>query len=392
MAIPKLQLDKLDVETVIGEYVLGVRERNIRVVYYRPYPHVVQKKEADGTLVTVSAEQTNIELLTKLTDELKNNGFTIGRAAGFTDFKGWKLDVLYSLAGLGVAGAFLLLLCLYGWARRWMPWVFVGLTAVAFAGGIATGHSEAVRKLWALGGALTFGVLAATALAPLFRDGHSGNLVDDARRGLIYLVRAVSVAVLGGLFVTGLLSQAAFMLEIEQFLGVKALLVVPPLVVLALYAFTDKFGDPRRPSEVADMPVRAWMLAAIVAFGVAVAFLIMRSGNQPDVGASGFELNVRGALTALMGARPRFKEFLIGYPPIFLLAAFTPSHRRALGWVLILAAAVGLSDILDTFSHIHTSLSVGLLRTLNGAVLGALIGVAAQWIYRAAFRRGRASA
>jgi len=134
------------------------------------------------------------------------------------------------------------------------------------------------------------------------------------------------------------------------------------------------------------------MLAAIAVFGVAVAFLIMRSGNQPDVGASGLELNVRGALTALMGARPRFKEFLIGYPPIFLLAALAPAHRRVLGWVLILAAAVGLSDVLDTFSHIHTSLSVGLLRTLNGAVLGALIGVAVQWIYRVAFRRrGRAN-
>jgi Family of unknown function (DUF5693) len=392
MAIPKLQLDKLDVETVIGEYVLGVRERNIRVVYYRPYPHVVQKKASDGTLITVSAEQTNIDLLTKLTDELKNNGFTIGRAAGFTDFKGWKLDVLYSLAGLGVAGAFLLLLCLYGWARPWMSWAFVGLTAAAFAGGIATGHGEAVRRLWALGGALTFGVLAGTALAPIFRENPSGKWVDDAKRGLIHLVRSASVAVLGGLFITGLLSQAAFMLEIEQFFGVKALLVVPPLVVLALYVFTDKFGDPQRPVDVADMPVRAWMLAAIVAFGVAVAFLIMRSGNQPDVGASGFELNVRGALTALMGARPRFKEFLIGYPPIFLLVALTPSHRRALGWVLILAAAIGLSDILDTFSHIHTSLSVGLLRTLNGVVLGALIGVAVQWIYRAAFRRGRANA
>src|SRR5207253_1631189 len=37
MAIPKLQLDKLDVDTVIGEYLLGVRERNIRVIYLRPY-------------------------------------------------------------------------------------------------------------------------------------------------------------------------------------------------------------------------------------------------------------------------------------------------------------------------------------------------------------------
>jgi len=385
MAIPKLQLDKLDVDTVIGEYLLGVRERNIRVIYYRPYPHVVQTKAPDGTIVTESAEQTNLDLLGKLTGELKDNGFDIGRASGFTDFKGWKLDALYFLAGLGVAAAFLLLLDLYGWSRAWMAWTFFGLTAAAFAAGIATGHAEAVRKVWALGGALTFGVLAGTALAPVFND-TSGGWLDDVTRGLVHLCKAVGVAVLGGVFITGLLSQAAFMLEVEQFLGVKALLVVPPLAVLALYVFTGKFGDPQRPADVAQAPVRAWMLAALVVFGVAAAFLVMRSGNQPDVGASGLELNVRGALTALMGARPRFKEFLIGYPPIFLLAALTPRHRRFAGWALILAAAVGLADVLDTFSHIHTALSVGLLRTLNGAVLGAIIGIIAQWIYRRLFR------
>ena len=391
MAIPKLQLDKLDVDTVIGEYLLGVRERNIRVIYYRPFPHITQKKASDGTLTTVSAERTNIDLLTRLTDQLKENGYRTGRAAGFVDFKGWKLDALYAVAGVGVAAAFFLLLDLFGWASAWMLWTFVVLTALAFAAGFATGHAEAVRKLWALGGALTFGVLAGTTLAPMFREPPSSGWSADAVRGLRYLARSVGVAALGGLFVTGLLSQAAFMLEVEQFLGVKALLVVPPLIVLALYVFTPKFGDPQRVSDVAQAPIRAWMLAAFVVFGVAVAFLIMRSGNQPDVGVSGLELNVRGALTALMGARPRFKEFLIGYPPIFLLAALLPRHRRLLGWALVLAAAIGLSDVLDTFSHIHTTLSVGVLRTLNGAVLGALIGIAVQWIYRTAFRPSRAN-
>jgi hypothetical protein len=393
MAIPKLQLDKLDVDTVAGEYLLGVRERNIRVIYFRPYPHVVQEKMPDGTMVTQSAEQTNLQLLAKLSDSLKNNGFDIGRAAGFPDFKGAKLSISYFLAGLGVAAAFLLLLDLLGWTRVWMPWLFYGLTAAAFGAGMASGHGDAVRKLWALGGALVFGVLAGMALAPGFRDNSVRGGFNDVSRGLRLLVTSAGIALLGGVFVTGLLSQAAFMIEIEQFFGVKALLVVPPLAVLAIYAFTPIFGARQEPAEVAAAPVRVWMVAALAVFGVAVALLVMRSGNQPDVGASGFELNLRGALTSIMGARPRFKEFLIGYPPIFLLAALAPQHRRAAGWALVLAAAVGLADILDTFSHIHTPLAVGLLRTLNGAVLGTLFGVAAQWLYRRLFlRAGRPAA
>lgn len=382
MAIPKLQLDKLDVDTVIGEYLLGVRERNIRVVYYRPYPHPVQKKLPDGTMETQTVEQTNIDLISKLADQLRANGFTIGRASSFTDFKGWKLDVLYFLAGAGAIGGFLLLLESLGWARPWMAWSLLGLTAAAFGAGFATGHDEAVRKLWALGGALTFGVLAGLELAMLFRTPPAGSWLGDARAGLVCLGRSAGVALLGGLFITGLLSQVAFMLEVDLFIGVKALLVVPPLIVLGIYIFTDRFGSPNKVADVANAPVRAWMLGAFVVLAACAAFLVMRSGNQPDIGVSGFELNVRGALTQLMGARPRFKEFLIGYPPLFLLAAMTPAHRRFAGWLLVLCGAVGLADVLDTFSHIHTSLSVGLLRTINGVVLGAVIGIVVQWAYR----------
>ena len=41
---------------------------------------------------------------------------------------------------------------------------------------------------------------------------------------------------------------------------------------------------------------------------------IARSGNQSDITPSAFELSLRSNLTALLGVRPRFKEFLIGWP------------------------------------------------------------------------------
>jgi hypothetical protein len=384
MAIPKLQLDKLDIDTVVDEYILGVRERNIRVIYLRPFPHLIQVGSGG---VTESAEATNLDMLRRLTQRLTDNGYRVGRAQGFVDFKGPKLDVLYFLAALGCAAGFLLLLDIYGWSRAWMPWVFGGITAAAFAAGMATGHADAVRKLWALGGALTFGVLAATVLASAFRQEHQAGAREQMVHGLKLVLACAGVALLGGLFVTGLLSQAAFMIEVEQFFGVKALLVVPPLAAMALYAFTPLFGARVDAKSAADAPIRVWMFAAFLVLAGGAALLVIRSGNQPDIGVSGFELNVRGALTAIMGARPRFKEFLIGYPAIFLLASLLPQHRRAAGWALVLAGAVGLADILDTFSHIHTPLSVDLVRTINGIVLGSVIGVVAQWIYRRLFAR-----
>ena len=38
-AIAKAELDKIKLEEVVARFVLGVRERNVRVVYLRPWDH-----------------------------------------------------------------------------------------------------------------------------------------------------------------------------------------------------------------------------------------------------------------------------------------------------------------------------------------------------------------
>ena len=387
-AISKLELDKVDPDTVIGRYLLGVRERNVRVIYWRPYPHLREKKPAAGSTQTESAEQTNVEMIAQLRDALAAYGYHTGRASGFVNFKSPRLQVLYFLAALGVSAAFVLLLDLYGWARPWLAWLAYGLTVVLFWAATAGGHDVLVRKVWALGGSLTFAVLAGTVLAGyFFAPAPAPDAPTAARLGLQCLLRSVGVAALGGLFVAGLLSQAAFMIEAERFAGVKILLVFPPLVLLALYALTAKFGLRQDPGALAQASVRAWQLAALVLLALAAGLLVLRSGNQPEVGVSGLETHVRGALTVFLGARPRFKEFLIGFPALTLLPALSADHRRALAWLLLLAAGVGLADVLDTFSHIHTPLHVGFLRILNGLVLGYIIGLLAQAVYRRLFVR-----
>ena len=56
--------------------------------------------------------------------------------------------------------------------------------------------------------------------------------------------------------------------------------------------------------------------------------------------------------------------------------------RRRWGWLFVLAAGMGLGDLIDTFSHLHTPLLVSLERVVNGGVLGALIGLAFVIAYR----------
>jgi hypothetical protein len=391
-AISKIELDKLDLDTVVARYVLGVRERNIRVVYLRPFPHVIQQTQPDGSVITLSAEATNLEMLRQLRDGLAANGFSAGRAAGFVDFKSATLTLLYFLAAVGVVGAFLLLLDIYGWTRSWMPWVFFGVTTLAFLAGVLSKHDVVVRQLWALGGALTFAILAGTTLAAYFRqEATAAGARSDILRGLRCLLQAVGVAVLGGIFIVGLLSQATFMIEVQQAIGTKLLLAAPPLLLLVAYAFTSVFGNPQPPARVVEAPLRVWQFAAVMLLAAGSVVLLARSGNQADVSVSSFESHIRGTLTTLVGARPRFKEFLIGFPALVLLPLLTPAHKRAIGWLIVIAAGIGLADVLDTFSHIHTPLLVTLLRVFNGLLFGAVIGIALQYAYRwLALRKTRA--
>jgi hypothetical protein len=45
---------------------------------------------------------------------------------------------------------------------------------------------------------------------------------------------------------------------------------------------------------------------------------------------------------------------------------------------------MGLGDVVDTFSHLHTPLLISVLRIVNGAVLGAIVGILAIGLYRRA--------
>jgi len=384
-AISKVELDKLDLDVVIARYLLGVRERNIRVIYLRPFPHVVQRTLPDGTTVTESAEATNLEMLRRLRDALEQNGFRTGHAYGFENFghgtsirSDLELDLLYFIVAVGVAGTFLLLLDLYGAAQSWMPWTFFAITTICFWVLVPFQRDYIVRQLWALGGALTFAVLSGTTLASYFANPRwrpQRMLATDLRDGLVCLLRAAGVAVLGGLFVAGLLSQATFMIEVQQFIGIKLLLVAPPLVLLALYTFSPLFGSAQRPKDVAGSALRVWEFIAVLVAAGAAALLLMRSGNQPDVGVSGFETHLRGFLTTLVGARPRFKEFLLGFPALVILPALSPAQRRAWGWFIVVVSGIALADVLDTFSHIHTPMLITIVRVFNGLLFGVIIAL-----------------
>jgi hypothetical protein len=372
-AIAKPEADKLSPEEFIARYLLGVNERNIRVVYLRPYQHSWNGR---------SIEATNVEIVRRIAAGIRADHKRIASASAFASFPISALTI--ALISLTVPASLLLILEAFGIrSRRWI--VALVLADLLFvAAGYASHHDIIARQLLALAAGLAFPAVGLLAVDWAFRGEpnrwlKTGNVYA---RGLFGLAVAVAVTLCGALAIVGLLSTPLTMTEIDRFLGVKYVLVLPPLIGLALYFFTDRFGAKLDPRTAGDTPVRVIQLLVGVVL-VAGAYLVLeRSGNQSDIAPSSFELALRSHLTSILQVRPRFKEFVVAWPALMLVPALLPVDRRRWGWLFVLAAGMGLGDLIDTFSHLHTPLLVGVERVINGGVLGALIGGAAVFVYR----------
>ncbi|MBV9232758.1 MAG: hypothetical protein JO030_01840 [Candidatus Eremiobacteraeota bacterium] len=372
-AIAKTELDKLKLEEIVARYVLGVRERNVRVIYLRPWPH------QDGDL---TIEATNVELVKGIADQLKSAGFRLGRATPIPLYHG-NNRILVGIATLAVPSIFVLLLEFFGWYRRRVAIAAYALTILLYLGAIAAHHETLARSVIALAGALLFATAALVTLIPAWNEAPAARFGEQFLRSLGWTLAATGVALLGALVVVGIMSSPLAMEEIDRFRGVRAILALPPLIALCLYLFDGRYGaGVQRPRDVFVSPVLAYQLLAGIAIVAAGALMLVRSGNESDVSPSAFELSLRHALTAVLSVRPRFKEFVIGFPAMMLVPALALRHRRAIGWLLALAIGVGIGDVIDTFSHLHTALQISALRIAYGIAIGAAIGALLTWLYR----------
>ena len=82
-------------------------------------------------------------------------------------------------------------------------------------------------------------------------------------------------------------------------------------------------------------------LAALILFalaGIAFYVLVGRSGNTSGIQVSSLELKIREVLEELLLARPRFKEFVIGYPSLLILIYLYKKYKYS-----IIELVLGLS-------------------------------------------------
>jgi hypothetical protein len=332
---------------LVEKYLLAANEREVRLLYLRPYT-----EEQLGDMLANTEE-----LVSGLRAALERDGFAVARLAppdALYAPTGW----LRAAAGLGVvAGLALLATAL---PSGWGALAAAGVVGVAL---LAAGPSWAALALIA---ALVFPVLG-FALLP-WRWWA--------------LPAATGISLLGAGLLAAVGSDRASMLALEPFAGVGATLVVPPALLVAVILLRQ------RPAAawvraLWTHPPRLGEIAVGLAVVAALGLVVIRRGNFPLIGASEVELALRSALNEWF-VRPRFKE-LLGHP----LALLALLQVRWPWWArggLLVAGVVAQASVLNSFSHYHTPLLVSLQRSVIALALGIVVGLALVAVVRLAER------
>lgn len=376
------EIGNMEEPTAVERFVRAAKERNIRACYVRLFTYGLAK-DPDVISANTSFIEKIVAGMTEahlIVDGDPARPYADDAQGG----DGSPELVLRLLMALGVLGGAMLLLTTFTGLQGRAFAVTLVIGAVLALALAVPGHSAKGRELLALISACVFPALGLCAVR-LPRATASAS--EALRRAFGTYVQMTGVTVLGIILVVGLLSGRLFLIKVEQFLGVKMVLVAPVVLVAAYYGLGLAALGPgagwaeRREtvrtclSSLAAKPLLLGQVVVGFVALVALALLVARSGNDPGVGVSATELHVRALLDHYLLVRPRTKEFGLGHPALLLGLACAASRRwQPLVLPLLVIGSLGQSSLQDTFCHLHTPLLISSLRGLIGWALGAVIG------------------
>jgi len=365
-SIPYAEMSTMDPRSAVERFTRAVKERSIRLCYVR----LIESTGEDSLA-------TNARFVYAIRSSIERHGYHVGTARPFEDVKQPK--VLLLVIALSIAAAGVLTIESLITISTKLKYTLVALGFIVFAGLILAG--ETGRQLVALSAALIFPVLGVVGVIGRYFACERHEEISFVRSTSIFLTASM-VTASGGLIIGGMLGTRLYMVKAEQFVGIKIAHLFPILVILLVIAaglpmFDLPLQEVRRSvwrnlRAVMAHPLFVWH-ALIILIGLAVLVIaLMRTGNDAGIGVSEFELKFRSLLDRLLLVRPRTKEFLIGHPALLIGIMTLLAGKRSWALPLIALGMIGQVSMLNTFCHIHTPLTVTVIRTVNGLIVGII--------------------
>ena len=379
--IEKREQEKvLDVPKALRRWALTDEERNVRMnlirFFWVPSPG---KNVLD----------TNLEYVALIRDSVLARGFALGPAGIFEPYFPNRLLFIPIIFGVAAAGVlYLSMLTEFLTKRRQavLSLLAGGALSLLFLFVLPL----VVRQATALWAAVIFPVLSMAwqmgnweKTAALKAYSLAGLLAAT----LGQLAVAVLLSLAGGVYISGILGDIRFFLEMDIYRGVKLTFLLPLFFITLVYLkrytvlgeeIENKTGLIGQIRQLIDYPVRLKTLA-ILGIGLAAAYIfIARTGHTSGMAVPAIEVKIRVLLEEIMYARPREKEFLVGHPAFFLAAfAAWRGLPHLVYYCLIVGATIGQGCLVETFAHMRTPVVMSVVRAFDGLLLGGAVGIAA---------------
>ncbi len=357
-----------------SRYLRATKERKIRLLFLHPYPSSDQPKDS---LLTY-----NLHYFGSIVTALKDANFKVEALteSGLETYPSPSpFNVLILSWGIAAAGLILLgyFVTLKGSVKN-LIFLLTGI-AILFCAAWVMHQFLLWTRLAALGAAIIFPTLGVIYAWHQARHKPAWQLV----------LSAAGITGAGVLLGTALLDQPAFLLGVRHFMGIK-LAFLFPLAAVWIYTFIRPerlTGWRAIVQRIAAAPLSLGLFLAILVATALGGLYLIRSGNASPATVSGIETHLRQLLETWLTVRPRTKEFLIGYPALYVSLVYAKSlstHRW--GWILPVIGTISMISLFNSFCHLHTPFWISAVRSLLGMGIGLVIGMALTRLIRTSIR------
>lgn len=377
---------KISVGEALRRWALTDEERNIRVNYIRPF----YLSSSGRDLMSI-----NLDYVRDIKKSVADRGYRFGNAGIFSAnpegepylpyFPG--KGSLIPVAAAVIAGSVMYLALLTDMRDKWQILLWLVLSAAA-AAMLIMSRALLTRQLLAFAAAVVFPVLSMSVIFNIWdrRENREYGTAAIIFRGIWQLALAVLLSLIGASFLSAVLADSRFLLEIDIYRGVKLTFVFPVLMTALLfmkhYDLLEVAGQGikkllDRLNGLLDTELTFKHVAVMIVLLFIAFYFVGRSGHTGGVPVPAIELKMRAFLEQMMYARPREKEFMVGHPMFFLavMAAYKQAPKLWL-FVLSCAAVIGQGSLVQTFCHMRTPVFMSFIRALDGYAVGVLSGAA----------------
>ncbi len=355
-SIPEDEMQKkMTLQNAIDRFERAFLERGVRVLFIRPFSTPFE----GNNLI-----QNNLDYVKEIKSTVVSNGFSPIKTSTINQI---SLSQFFTfILALSMASALCILLNNFFVKNTTTNYAILFLTAISSIILLKT-QPILLNKTIALLSAIIFPTISMTYFAKI--NKKRGNITISF--AIFSVLIAFLIALVGALFVVASLLDTSFITGAKQFVGVKIAFVVP--ILLIIYFIFKQIGENKKLLDLLATPLTIGMFFAALIFGLAAAVYILRSGNF-GIGVLDIERVFRDFIQNALIVRPRTKEFLIGYPALFLSAMYF-LKRTNFAWIFFVIGTIGPISTINTFCHAHSPFLISLLRSFYGVILGIFLGI-----------------